>query len=91
LLKRRNVVVDVALQGIVSGRLLANSATNLCAGVFAVATGRGNVRAACRVMGIRLWPAAAETSAGPAWLELLRPPKRWTPRTANATDPLAEQ
>ena len=52
----------------------------------------GNVRAACRVMGIRhstfyRWKQQAE-QCGP---ELLRPPERRRPQMANATSPLVEQ
>jgi hypothetical protein len=60
--------------------------------VFAVAAELGNVRAACRAMGIHpstyyRWKRQLERH-GP---EILRPRERRTPRMANQTSPLTEQ
>jgi transposase len=60
--------------------------------VFAIAAGLGNVRAACRAMGIHpstyyRWKRQLERH-GP---EILRPRERRAPRMANATSPLVEQ
>lgn len=59
---------------------------------LALAEEMGNVRAACRMMGIHhstfyRWKALAERSG----LEMLRPRERRHPRMPNATSPLVEQ
>jgi transposase-like protein len=59
---------------------------------FAIAAELGNVRAACRAMGIHpstyyRWQRQLDRY-GP---EILRPRERRTPRMANATSPLVEQ
>ena len=60
--------------------------------LFAMATELGNVRAACRAMGIHpstyyRWKQQLDRD-GP---EILRPRERRVPRMANATSPLVEQ
>jgi hypothetical protein len=60
--------------------------------VFAIAADLGNVRAACRAMGIHpstyyRWKRQLDRH-GP---EILRPRERRVPRMANATSPLVEQ
>jgi hypothetical protein len=60
--------------------------------VFAIAAELGNVRAACRAMGIHpstyyRWKRQLDRY-GP---EILRPRERRVPRMANATSPLVEQ
>ena len=60
--------------------------------VFAMAAELGNVRAACRAMGIHPWTyyrwKRQLDRHGP---EILRPRERRVPRMANATSPLIEQ